>query len=101
LYRDGKKSKISTFVANQKKMTPDFTFGEDTTNNLPDGPPIMPREGTVVKSDKAPDVYIINAGLAFPMTGEAFTARGITVAQVNILPQAEIDSYPKGSVLTK
>lgn len=101
IYKDGKKSKISTFVATQKKITPDFTFGEDTINNLPDGPAILPREGTVFKSDKAPDVYIINANLAFPMTAEAFKARAITVAQVNILPQAEVDSYPKGSVLTK
>jgi hypothetical protein len=101
LYREGKKSKISAFVAKQKQMTPDFTFGEDTVNNIPDGVPVMPREGTVFKSDKAPDVYIMNAGLAFPMTGDAFKARGITVAQVNILPQAEVDSYPKGSVLTK
>lgn len=101
LYRGGKKLAISTFVANQKKITPDFTFGEDTINNLPSGTPILPKEGTVFKSDKKADVYIINANLAFPMTAAAFTARAITLEQVNILPQSEVDSYPKGSLLTK
>ncbi len=101
VYRDGKKSAISAFVAKQKGITPDFSFGEDTINNLPNGTPVMPKEGTVFKSDKAPDVYILNAGLAFPMTATAFSARGITAAQVNILSQSEVDSYPKGSLLTK
>ncbi len=101
LYRDGKKLSISAFVAAQKKITPDFTFGEDGIKDIPNGTPILPKEGTVFKSDKAADVYIINANLAFPMTAAAFTARGITAAQVNILPQAEVDGYPKGSLLTK
>lgn len=101
LYRDGKKSSISAFVANQKKITPDFTFGEDSINNMPDGVPVMPKEGTIFKSDKNPTVYIINSGLAFPMTGDAFKSRGITEAQVNIFPQNEVDGYPKGSLLTK
>lgn len=101
LYRNGKASAISTFVANQKHITPDFTFGEDTIKDLPVGPPILPKESTVFKGDKQADVYIINANLAFPMTHDAFVARGITVAQVNILPQAEADSYPKGALLTK
>lgn len=101
LYRDGKKLAISAFVAAQKKITPDFTFGEDGIKDIPNGTPILPKEGTVFKSDKKADVYIINASLAFPMTAAAFTARGITPEQVNILPQAEVDSYPKGSLLTK
>ncbi len=100
-YTGGKKRAISTFVAKQKGITPDFTFGEDTVDKLPDGTPVLPKEGTVFKSDKAPDVYIINANLAFPMTYAAFTARGITPAQVNVFSQAEVDSYPKGSLLTK
>lgn len=101
LYRDGKKQKISAFVAAQKNITPDFTFGEDSINSMPDGPAILPKEGTVFKSDKSPSVYIINSTLAFPMTYEAFTARGIKPDQVVIMSQAEVDMYPKGSVLTK
>ncbi len=101
VYRDGKKQSISAFVAGQKKITPDFTFGEDGIKDIPNGTPILPKEGTVFKSDKKADVYILNANLAFPMTAAAFAARGITAAQVNILSQAEVDSYPKGSLLTK
>ncbi len=101
VYRDGKKLSISAFVAAQRKMTPDFTFGEDSIKEMPSGTPILPKEGTVFKGDKKADVYIVNANLAFPMTAAAFAARGITAAQVNTLPQAEVDSYPKGSLLTK
>ena len=101
LWRDGKKQKISAFVAQQKGITPDFSFGEDTMKDMPDGTPILPKEGTIFRGDKDATVFILNANLAFPMTAEAFASRGITAAQVNILPQAEVDGYPKGSVLTK
>lgn len=101
VYTDGKKIKISNFVASQKKITPDYTFGEDSINAMTDGPAMLPREGTILKGDKTQDVYIINSTLAFPMTYEAFLARSIKPEQVNVLPQTEIDSYPKGSLLTK
>ncbi len=98
-YIDGKKRTISAFVAKQKGITPDFTFGEEGIKNIPDGTPVLPKEGTAFKGDKKADVYIINSTLAFPMTFEAFKARGIT--QVSVLSQAEVDSYPKGALLTK
>ncbi len=101
IYRGGKKVAVSKFVATQRQMTPDFTFGEDLVNAIPSGVPILPKEGTILKGDKKADVYVVNANLIFPMTYSAFVARGITVAQVNIVPQAEIDSYSKGSLLTK
>jgi hypothetical protein len=101
VYRDGKKSAISTFVAKQKEITPDFTFGEDSMKNMPNGVPVLPKEGTLLKGDKKPDVYLVNATLVWPLTGAAFTARGFTIAQIQVLPQAEVDSYPKGAVLTK
>ncbi len=99
VYRDGKKSAISAFVAKQKGITPDFSFGDDTIKNLPDGAPVLPKEGTAFKGDKKAEVYLLNANLAFPMTYDAFVARGIK--DVAVLPQAEVDSYPKGSLLTK
>lgn len=101
IYRGGKKVAVSKFVATQRQMTPDFTFGEDLVNAIPSGVPILPKEGTILKGDKKADVYVVNANLIFPMTYSAFVARGITVAQVNIVPQAEIDSYSKGALLTK
>lgn len=100
-YIDGKKRAISAFVAKQKNITPDFAFGEDTIKALPDGTPVLPKEGTVFKSDKKADVYIINSNKAHPLSAAAFTARGITKEQVNILPQAEVDSYPKGSLIAQ
>lgn len=101
LWRSGKKQKISKFVAEQKGITPDFTFGEDTMKDMPDGTPILPKEGTIFKGDKSATVFILNSTLAFPLTHDAFKSRGITPEQVHVLTQSEVDSYPKGSILTK
>ncbi len=101
VYRDGKKSSISAFVAKQRNITPDFTFGEDITNNLPNGKPILPKTGTIFKGDKKADVFLMNLSSASPMTLTAFQARNIKPADLNILPQAEVDSYPKGALLSK
>lgn len=100
VWLSGAKHLISPFVAKQKGMTPDVAFDETYINSLPTGKPIMPKEGTIIKGTSA-DVYVISGGLAQPMTYAAFVARNITTAQINILPQAEVDGYPKGSVLTQ
>jgi hypothetical protein len=100
VYRDGKKSKISAFVAGQRQITPDYTFGEDSMKNMPDGPAVLPKDGTLLKGSTA-DVYLVQTNLIWPLTGDAFAARGYTLAQINTVPQSEIDGYTKGSVLTK
>lgn len=100
LYKDGTTHKISSFVAAQKKLTPDFTFGGEA-DRWPSGVPIMPRENTVVKGDKSQAVYLVQTGQLRLMTFEAFKARGVTQKQIMLLPQAEVDAYPKGDTLTK
>lgn len=101
LFKGGKKISISAFVAKQRKITPDFTFGEDHIKTMAAGTPMAPKDGTIIKGDKKADVFVVTGGVAFPMTYDAFKARSITPAQVNTLPQAEVDGYAKGSLLTK
>ncbi len=100
VWMSGVKHLISSFVAKQKGMTPDVQFEQSYIDSLPTGKPIMPKDGTIVKGSK-PDVYLISGGLAQPLTYAAFQARSITPAQINILPQAEVDGYPKGALITQ
>ncbi len=100
VYLNGGKHLISTFVAKQKMMTPDVAYEDAYVNALPTSTPIIPREGTIVKGTTA-DVYLITGGVARPMTYTAFVARKITPAQIVVLPQAEIDGYVKGALLTQ
>lgn len=100
LYKDGTKHKISSFVAAQKKLTPDYTFGSEA-DKWPVGIPIGPRDGTIIKGDSSQAIYLVQGGQLRLLTFAAFQARRITPKQISILPQAEVDSYGKGEVLTK
>lgn len=101
VYISAGKHKISTFVAAQKKLTPDYKFDASYVDSMPTSTPIIPRDGTIIKSDKAPDVYLVEGSVLKPMTYQAFLNRKITVKQITVLPQAEVDSYVKGAVIIK
>ncbi len=101
VYMNGGKHLISPFVAKQKGMTPDVTLDAAYVDSLPMSTPIIPKEGTIIKGNNNPTVYIVLSGVIRPMTYQAFVNRKVTVAQVNILPQAEVDGYVKGPILTQ
>jgi hypothetical protein len=100
LYREGAKHRISEFVAAQKHMTPDFTFGADIADKWPTGIPIAPRDGTVLKGSSAA-VYLVQGGQLRPLTYQAYLNRKLTPAKISVVPQAEIDAYAKGDVVAK
>ena len=101
LYKDGAKHHISIFVATQKHITPDYTFDAGMAAQWPDGIAIAPRDKTIVKGTSDSTVYYVDKGQLRPMTFAAYKARKITVKQITVLPQAEVDSYAKGDVLAK
>ncbi len=101
IFKDGTKHRISAFVAQQKKLTPDFTFSKAEVDTWQAGTPIVPRDNTLLKGDSSPAVYVVLSGQLRPLTGEAFTRRKYSFKNVTTLPQAEVDSYGKGDVLTK
>lgn len=101
VYINGGKHKISTFVGTQKQLTPDYTFDASYVDSMTISTPIIPKDGTLIKSDKSAAVYMVQDSVLKPMTFEAFVARKITPKQLTILPQAEVDSYVKGAVIAK
>jgi hypothetical protein len=100
IFQNNTKRSISSFVASQKKITPDYTFPDSDVATWTTGVPVLPRANTIVKGSSA-DVYVVSGDTIRPLTAAAFKKRKITPKQITVLPQAEIDSYPKGDVLTK
>ena len=100
-YREGAKRTISSFVAKQQKITPDYTFSADEANTWSDGTPVPPRNNTIVKGDADATVYIVLSGQLRPLTYAAYQARKITPKKISVLPQAEVDAYAKGDVVSK
>jgi hypothetical protein len=100
-FKDGTKRTISSFVAKQQRITPDFTFGKDEAASWQDGIAVPPRDGTYVKGDGAADVYVVQKGQLRPLTFAAYQARKLTAKKISILPQSEVNGYAKDDVITK
>lgn len=100
VYLNGGKHIISSFVAAQKQMTPDYKFDHDYVGTMATATPIIPREGTIIKGSD-PTVYLVSGGVLRPLTYQAYLNRKITPKKISILPQAEVDGYVKGAVLAK
>lgn len=101
LFKEGSKNSISSFVAKQRGITPDYVFSQSEADGWADGIAVPPRDGTVVKGNSDPTVYLVSNSQLRPMTLKAFQNRRITAKKINILPQAEVDSYAKGDTLAK
>lgn len=94
IYRNSSRHFISAFVAKQKGVTPDATFNADEVSSWPEGDPVMPKEGTLVKSDKAATVYIVENSQLLPLSGADFTARKLSFKNIVVLSAAEVTRYP-------
>jgi hypothetical protein len=101
IFKEGTKHPISSFVAAQRRITPDYTFGVAEALTWQDGIPIPPKDGTIIKGSGSATVYLVNGGQLKPLTAEAFKNRRITVKQISMMAQAEVDAYAKGDALLK
>jgi hypothetical protein len=101
IFKEGSKHPISTFVAKQRGITPDFKVNQDVAMQWQDGIPVAPRDSTVVKGDLEDTVYLVVNSQLRPLTYQAFKNRGITAKKISVLPQVEVDSYAQGDVLAK
>jgi len=101
MFKEGSKHQISSYVAKQRGMTPDYTFSQAVTIEWFDGIPVPPKDVTVVKGDKNGTVYLVTGGQLRPLTAAAFKNRKYTAKKIVTLPQVEIDSYAKGETLLK
>lgn len=96
----GQKRLISPFVLNQKFIGASMktaVFGQ--LAGYPDGPYVTPKEGTLVKFDKSPTVYIIQSGQKLPVSFQVFQHRKFQFGDVNTLSYSELDSWTTGSFL--
>lgn len=93
VYRNLSRHFISSFVARQRGITPDVTFSQNEVSAWPEGEPIMPRDGTLLKANNNPAVYIVEAGEFKALSGADFQARGLSFANITALPAAEMAKF--------
>ncbi len=96
----GQKRLVSPFVFNQRFSTTTVTTAlSDALSGFSEGAYVTPTDGTLVKFDKSPTVYIIENGQKLPLTYQVFVQRGFNFANVNTLSYEELDSWATGSFL--
>lgn len=101
LFKEGAKHSISSFVASQRKITPDYIFSQEEAAGWSDGPPVPPRDGSIVKGEGDATIYLVSKSQLRPMSAQAFKNRRITAKQITTLPLAEVEAYAKGDALVK
>lgn len=57
---------------------------------------LAPANGSLIKSDSAETVYVMEDGVRRPLSFQAFTARKYNFSNIKILPQAEIEVIALG-----
>ena len=96
----GQKRLVSPFVFNQRfsgsRLKSRF---HPSCRVFPEGAYVTPIDGTLVKFDKNPTVYIIQNGQKLPITYQVFLQRGFSFDNVNTLSYEELNSWVTGSFL--
>lgn len=101
LFKEGALHSISPYVAKSRGITPDYFFSPAEIAEWQEGIPYPPKNGALISGDKEKTVYYVQNGQLRPITLTAFKRRGYSFKRVVILPQAEVDNYAKGEVITK
>ncbi len=101
LFKEGSLHKISSYVAKTRKITPDYFFSPGEIAEWPEGIAYPPKNGALVSGDKEKTVYLVEKGQLRALTAAAFKNRRLSFKNVANLPQAEVDAYAKGDVITK
>lgn len=97
VYRNNSRHYIAPFVAKQRGITPDVTLQLSESNTWPEGDCIMPKDGTLIKSDKSPAVYIIEGGEMLALSGSQFKSRGLSFANIQTLPDSDVKKFVANS----
>ncbi len=99
IFKEGTKHNISSFVAKQRGITPDYVFPLAVGIEWFDGIAVPPIDNTLVKGDLNPTIYLVVKGQLRPITGEAFKKRKYSLKKVVTLPQLEVEGYAKGDTI--
>lgn len=100
-FKDGSKHLISSYVAKQQGITPDYTFNQAESNEWQEGIAIAPRDGTLVKGNASGTVYLVEKKQLRPLTALAFKNRRYKTNKIVVLPESEISTYAQGDIVAK
>ncbi len=93
IYRNASKHYISPFVAKQRGISADVTLETSESKAWPEGDPIMPKDGTLVKADNGAAVYILENGKMKALSGADFKSRGLSFTDVQTLPAKDVAKF--------
>lgn len=97
----GKKKPVSPFVMNQQFLGQTVkTVSNSDINNFPEGPYLTPQEGTLVKLDNEPAVYMILNNQKAPINYNIFIQRNLNFSDVKTVSFAEFNSWITGPFLS-
>ncbi len=101
---NGVKRPVTYFVFTQRKLSfaKVVNVTPDEFGHLPQAPDfywLAPVDGTLIKSDLSPVVYLMLEGSKRAITYEGFVARNLKFSDIKTLPQAEIDVISPGPTL--
>ncbi|MEK7617939.1 MAG: S8 family serine peptidase [Patescibacteria group bacterium] len=96
----GKKQLVSSFVYNQRFLN--FvvrTVPLKQLEGLPEGSYALPLDGTLIKVEKNPTVYMVKNGMKWPVLASIFKQRGFNYSNIYTVGFSEFDSWVAGSFL--
>ncbi|HEX9503131.1 MAG TPA: hypothetical protein VF974_02310 [Patescibacteria group bacterium] len=99
---NGTKRPFSAFVAQQRKIKIDniIVVSQTELDSYPLEKQMPPLDGTLIKGDVSPVMYLVGDTVKHPISDPVFAQRKLSAARVITLPQAEVDSYATGSYET-
>lgn len=97
LLSDGIKHYVPQFVFDQRGFNPADIVNETNgqLNAYTLGVPVLPFDGTLIKAENDPTVYVIHQSVKRALTFLVFNSRGFSFADVKSLPGSDVDIFPQ------
>lgn len=99
VYKAGNLHEIFPFVATQRGMTPDITLHDEVVNDWTVGTPILPRDGTLLKSSTSATIYLFSQGTLHTISPSAIKRRGYNIKLVKTIPKDQLNALPTGAAM--
>lgn len=92
LYKGGTKHPLTAFVFKQRR--PGYVnLSSNEANDITDGMPLAPKDGTLIKGDQSGTIFVIQKGMKVALDYNTWV-RKYRKQKPTVLSQAEVDSYP-------
>jgi hypothetical protein len=101
LVRAGRKRLVTPFVLKQygRQRVAAQTMEANALNQIPSDPALPPKEGTLVKSEEASTVFLVDQGQLRSVSRFVFQQRKFKNSAIAKVPKAELDQWPGGKPL--